>query len=55
MFAPVSSLDGQYTVVGKVVKGMDLVDKIKKGDQSQNGMVTEPDRMIKVRMASDGK
>ena len=55
MFAPASSLDGQYTVVGKVVKGMDLVDKIKKGDESQNGMVTEPDRMIKVRMASDGK
>src|SRR5262245_63892986 len=54
MFAPASSLDGQYTVVGTVESGMDLVDKIKKGD-GQNGMVTDPDRMIKVRIAADGK
>ncbi|WP_411969854.1 peptidylprolyl isomerase [Mesorhizobium sp. CA12] len=55
MFAPAPNLDGQYTIVGKVVGGMDLVDKIKKGDEADNGTVTEPDRMIKVRIAADSK
>jgi len=55
MFAPAPSLDGQYTIVGKVEKGMDLVDSIKKGDPAQNGTVADPDRMIKVRIAADGK
>ena len=36
-------LNNQYTVWGKVLKGMDVVDKIKKGDQSDNGKVDEPD------------
>ncbi|MBZ9705995.1 peptidylprolyl isomerase [Mesorhizobium sp. B2-1-8] len=53
MFAPAPPLDGQYTIVGNVVSGMDLVDKIKKGDEADNGTVTEPDRMIKVRIAAD--
>ncbi|TIT71049.1 MAG: peptidylprolyl isomerase, partial [Mesorhizobium sp.] len=55
MFAPAPNLDGQYTIVGKVESGMDLVDKIKKGDEADNGTVTDPDRMIKVRIAADGK
>ncbi|WP_430699249.1 peptidylprolyl isomerase [Mesorhizobium humile] len=55
MFAPAPNLDGQYTIVGKVVGGMDLVDKIKKGDEADNGTVTDPDRMIKVRIAADSK
>jgi cyclophilin family peptidyl-prolyl cis-trans isomerase len=55
MFAPAPPLDGQYTIVGNVENGMDLVDKIKKGDAAQNGVVTDPDRMIKVRIAADGK
>lgn len=55
MFAPAPSLDGQYTIVGKVEKGMDLVDRIKKGDPAQNGTVADPDRMVKVRIAADGK
>jgi cyclophilin family peptidyl-prolyl cis-trans isomerase len=54
MFAPAPPLEGQYTVVGTVEKGMDLVDKIKKGDANANGSVSEPDRMIKVRIAADG-
>jgi peptidylprolyl isomerase len=54
MFAPNPGLDGQYTVVGEVESGMELVDKIKKGDGG-NGEVTDPDRMIKVRIASDNK
>ena len=54
MFAPNPGLDGQYTVVGEVESGMELVDKVKKGDGG-NGEVTDPDRMIKVRIASDNK
>ncbi|WP_442578252.1 peptidylprolyl isomerase [Mesorhizobium sp. ASY16-5R] len=53
MLAPNPGLNGQYTVVGEVESGMDLVDKIKKGDADQNGVVSEPDRMLKVRIASD--
>jgi peptidyl-prolyl cis-trans isomerase A (cyclophilin A) len=48
MFAPGDFLNGQYTVVGKVVSGMEFVDKIKRGDNDNNGSVTDPDRMIKV-------
>ncbi|QPC92804.1 peptidylprolyl isomerase [Mesorhizobium sp. INR15] len=55
MFAPAPPLDGQYTIVGNVVTGMELVDHIKKGDEAQNGTVSDPDRMIKVRIAADGK
>ena len=39
-------LDRQYTVFGKVIEGMDLVDKIKRGDESNNGSVTDPDKII---------
>ena len=49
MFAPAPGLNGQYTVVGKVVSGMENVDKIKRGDPNNNGAVTDPDRMIQVR------
>ncbi len=55
MFAPNPGLNGGYTVVGTVESGMELVDKIKKGDSGQNGSVSEPDRMIKVRIAADNK
>jgi len=44
-FDSASHLDGQYTVFGKVVKGMEFVDKIKKGDGS-NGSVENPDKII---------
>jgi peptidylprolyl isomerase len=53
MFAPAPSLQGDYTVVGNVESGMELVDRIKKGDPAQNGAVENPDSMIKVRIASD--
>lgn len=55
MFAPAPSLDGQYTIVGEVESGMEHVDAIKKGSPSDNGAVSDPDRMIKVRIAADGK
>ncbi|PZQ99729.1 MAG: peptidylprolyl isomerase [Cereibacter sphaeroides] len=48
MFAPAPHLDGQYTVVGQVIQGMDVVDAIKKGEESQNGSVADPDYMVKV-------
>ncbi|WP_414676625.1 peptidylprolyl isomerase [Mesorhizobium sp.] len=53
MFAPAPSLNGQYTIVGNVEKGMEFVDKIKKGDAADNGSVSDPDRMVKVRIAAD--
>ena len=39
-------LDRQYTVFGKVISGMDYVDKIKRGDQNNNGAVSDPDKII---------
>jgi cyclophilin family peptidyl-prolyl cis-trans isomerase len=48
MFAPASSLDGQYTIWGRVSSGMDVVDKIKRG-ASPNGIVREPDRIVSMR------
>lgn len=48
MFAPAPHLDGQYTVVGRVLSGMDVVDAIKKGDQAANGAVDAPDYMASV-------
>jgi peptidylprolyl isomerase len=47
MFALGDFLNGQYTVVGKVISGMDIVDQIKRG-AGQNGEVTEPDVMSTV-------
>lgn len=52
-FGDASFLNNQYTVVGQVESGMDLVDNIKKGDEANNGAVADPDRMIKVRVAAD--
>lgn len=54
MLAPNSGLNGQYTVVGEVESGMELVDHIKKSDNPQTGAVIDPDRMLKVRIAADG-
>jgi peptidylprolyl isomerase len=54
MFTEYPSLNGQYTVVGEVTGGMELVDKIKKGDEATNGTVADPDRMIKVRVGAAG-
>ena len=45
-FKPASFLDRQYTVFGKVIEGMEFVDKIKRGDQNNNGAVTDPDKII---------
>jgi peptidylprolyl isomerase len=51
-FAPAPSLDGQYTVWGKVVSGMEYIDKIKRGAPG-SGRVTNPDKIVTLRVAAD--
>jgi peptidylprolyl isomerase len=53
MFAPTPSLDGKYTIWGEVTSGMEYIDKIKKGDPAHNGMVDNPDRIVKMQVAAD--
>jgi peptidylprolyl isomerase len=53
VYADAPQLNGKYTVFGEVVSGMDVVDKIKKGAKSNNGMVDNPDKIIKMRVAGD--
>ena len=48
-------LDGQYTIWGYVVSGMEFVDNIKKGNSMQNGLVQDPDKIVKMTIASDVK
>ena len=45
-FKEASFLDRQYTVFGKVIEGMEYVDKIKRGDENNNGAVSDPDKII---------
>ena len=45
-FQPAPFLDRQYTVFGKVISGMEFVDKIKRGDSNNNGAVTDPDKIV---------
>ncbi|MFT9400764.1 peptidylprolyl isomerase [Acetobacter sp.] len=51
MFEPSPHLDGQYTIVGDVIEGMEHIDKIKRG-AGGSGMVREPDRIARMRPAS---
>jgi peptidylprolyl isomerase len=50
MFDDGSFLNGQYTVVGEVVSGMDVVDKLKRGEPPRN-----PDRIIRMQVAADAE
>ena len=45
-FKPAPFLDRQYTVFGKVIEGMEFVDKIKRGDENNNGSVSDPDKIV---------
>ena len=47
-FGDTPHLDGQYTVWGEVIEGMEFVDAIKKGDPIKNGLVDDPDKIIKM-------
>ena len=51
-FADCSWLDGQYTIWGDVIEGMELIDQIKKGD-GPNGTVSNPDEIIAIKVISD--
>jgi peptidylprolyl isomerase len=51
-FAPAPFLDGQYTVWGQVVAGMEHVDKLKRGPKP-SGTVSNPDRIVRMRVAAD--
>ena len=53
MTADTPSLNGNYTVFGEVVSGMDVVDKIKAGTQANNGAVKNPDKIVSMRFAPD--
>ncbi|MGC9371482.1 MAG: peptidylprolyl isomerase [Paracoccaceae bacterium] len=48
MFAPGRFLDGQYTVVGEVTEGMEVVDAIKRGEGRNGAVLGQPDVMVKV-------
>jgi peptidylprolyl isomerase len=50
MFDEGSFLNGQYTVIGEVVSGMDVVDKLKRGEPPRN-----PDKIVKMQVAADVK
>ena len=54
MFAPASHLDGQYTIFGQVVQGMDCVDKIKRGSGG-GGSVSGPDKIVHMQVMADAQ
>jgi peptidylprolyl isomerase len=55
MFGEAPGLDGQYTVLGEVVSGMELVDAIKKGSEANNGIVDGPDKIVSMKVAADAQ
>jgi peptidylprolyl isomerase len=48
-------LNGQYTVVGEVVSGMEAVDALAAGTEANNGLVENPDRIVSMRVAADAR
>ena len=55
VFKDSNFLDGQYTVWGKVVSGMEFVDKIKRGAPGSGAVAAPADKMVKVQVAADAK
>lgn len=53
LMQPARDLDGKYTVWGKVVEGMTLIDQLKSGDPARDNRVSDPDRIIRARLAAD--
>jgi peptidylprolyl isomerase len=54
-FTAAPFLDGQYTAFGRVTSGMEFVDAIKRGDEANNGQVTDPDKIVRMQVAADVK
>ena len=52
-FAPAPFLDGRYTIWGRVVDGMQFVDRIKAGTEEDNGAVVMPDKVTSIKVAAD--
>lgn len=50
MFAPAPHLDGQYTVLGQIIEGIEVLDAIKRGEGPNGAMIGEPDVMVDVRV-----
>jgi len=50
MLEPAPHLNGQYTIVGRVTEGLDVLDAIKKGTGANGAVVGEPDRMVDMRV-----
>jgi len=55
MLGTTPSLDNKYTIWGKVVEGMEHVDKITKGSEVDNGIVSRPDKIVRMRVAADAR
>lgn len=54
-FEGCAPLTGQYTLFGEVVSGMDAVRKIKKGAATANGQVSNPDKIVRMRLLADAR
>ncbi|OAN43982.1 peptidylprolyl isomerase [Paramagnetospirillum marisnigri] len=55
MLGSAPSLDGKYTAFGRVLEGMEFVDRIKKGDAGDNGIVSNPDKLLRAQILADVK
>ena len=53
MFGPAKNLNGKYTVVGRLIDGLETLYDIKLGDKAMNGLVTDPDYMAKVTVVDE--
>ena len=53
MFEAAPFLDSKYTIWGQVVSGMEYIDQLKKGDSAKNGIVVNPDKIVKMQVAAD--
>ena len=48
-------LDGKYTVWGNVAEGMEHVGNLKRGSRTNNGLVEDPDKIVRMLIAADAK
>ena len=55
VFARAEHLDGQYTVFGEIVSGMEFIDALRTGPASRDGVVDEPDVIETMRLANSAK